>query len=123
MKRELLSSQSAWNLTRGQCLAKRVTVANTWWTRLRGLIGHKSLASEAGLWIVPCRGVHTLGMSFTIDAVYLNRDGVVVHVEENLRPWRLGAVRMRSDSVLELASGTVSCTHTQVGDQIEFRTA
>lgn len=81
------------------------------------------MAPDMGLWIVPCHGVHSLGMSFTIDALYLNRDGVVVHVEENLRPWRLGAVRMRSASVLELASGTVSRTHTQVGDQIEFRTA
>ncbi len=123
MKRELLSSQGAWNVTRRQCLANRVTLANTWWTRLRGLIGHKSLASGMGLWIVPCRGVHTLGMSFAIDAVYLNRDGVVVHVETNLRPWRLGAVRLITASVLELAAGTVSRTRTQVSDQIEFRVA
>jgi uncharacterized membrane protein (UPF0127 family) len=76
-------------------------------------------AGEA-LWIVPCRGVHTFAMRFPIDVIYLDSDKVVVHLEENLRPWRLAAVRMRAASVLELPGSTLTATHTAIGDEIEI---
>jgi uncharacterized membrane protein (UPF0127 family) len=73
-----------------------------------------------GLWIVPCRGVHTLGMRFAIDVVYLNGDRVIVHIEENLRPWRMAAVRLNASTVLELPSSMVRQTGTSVGDEIDI---
>jgi len=73
-----------------------------------------------GLWIVPCRGVHTLGMRFPIDVVYLNGDRVIVHIEENLRPWRMAAVRLNAATVLELPSSIVRKTGTSLGDEIDI---
>jgi len=73
------------------------------------------------LWIVPCQGVHTLGMRFPIDAVYLDKNGVVVHTEAHLRPWRFAPVKLSSAGVLELPAGTLAQTATRAGDTIEIR--
>ena len=110
----------AFNRTRQAYLATDVQVADTHWTRLRGLMGTDAASFPAGkgLWIVPCRGVHTLGMRFPIDVVYLNGDRVIVHIEENLRPWRMAAVRLNASTVLELPSNIVHQTATTVGDEI-----
>jgi uncharacterized membrane protein (UPF0127 family) len=113
----------AFNQTRLRYLATELAVADTHWSRLRGLLG----ASEAdflnggGLWIRPCRGVHTLGMRFAIDVVYLDRSNTVVHIEHNLRPWRFAPVRMQARSVLELPPKTASSTGTVLGDRIEIK--
>ena len=55
---------SAWNATRKVILANDLRIADTHWTRFRGLIGARDFVQGRGLWIVPCHGVHTLGMSF-----------------------------------------------------------
>ncbi len=73
------------------------------------------------LWIVPCRGVHTLGMRFPIDALYLDKRGIVIHAEEHLRPWRFAAVKANGASVLELPAGTLAKMATCAGDTIEIR--
>jgi uncharacterized membrane protein (UPF0127 family) len=59
-------------------------------------------------------------MRFPIDVVYLDGDKVVVHMEENLKPWRVAPVRMRAASVLELPGQTLTSTRTAIGDEIEI---
>jgi uncharacterized membrane protein (UPF0127 family) len=110
------------NQTRQTVLAATLAVADTHWTRLRGLLGLRAddFRNGSALWIVPCHGVHTLGMGFPIDVVYLDGGLKVVHVEQNLRPWRVAPVRMQATSVLELPSHTVSETGSVVGDRIEI---
>jgi uncharacterized membrane protein (UPF0127 family) len=73
-----------------------------------------------GLWINPSHGIHTFAMRFPIDAVYLDRERIVVHIEEGLKPWRLAAVRARAASVLEVPAGTVGESLTAVGDQVDI---
>lgn len=112
----------AFNRTRQSYLATELEIASTHWTRFRGLMatGPARFRTGQGLWIVPSRGVHTLGMRFPIDVLYLDKDKVVVHVEENLKPWRFAAVRRKAASVLELPPKTLSTTGTTVGDRIEI---
>jgi uncharacterized membrane protein (UPF0127 family) len=64
--------------------------------------------------------VHTFAMRFPIDVLYLDRDKTVVHLEQNLKPWRMAPVRMNAISVLELPENTLHSTRTAVGDQIEI---
>jgi uncharacterized membrane protein (UPF0127 family) len=119
----VFSSQSqAFNRTRETYLATALAMADTHWTRLRGLLGTRrdDFRNGCGLWILPCRGVHTLGMGFPIDVVYLDADLMVVHVQQQLRPWRFAPVRMQAESVLELPSNTAAGTGTEVGDRIEI---
>jgi uncharacterized membrane protein (UPF0127 family) len=69
---------------------------------------------------VPCRGVHTFAMKFPIDVLYLDRRNCVVHIEENLRPWRVARVSIRAASVLELPANTLRSSRTALGDEIDI---
>ena len=119
----VFSSQGqAFNQTRQAYLATALAIANTHWTRLRGLLGIRSndFRNGSGLWIVPCHGVHTLGMGFPIDVVYLDDAMTVIHVQGDLRPWRFAPVRSQAASVLELPCRTAAETQTAVGDKIQI---
>lgn len=110
------------NRTRQAFLVSKLRVADTHWARLCGLIGQGSstFRSGAGLWIVPSHGVHTLFMRMPIDVVYLDDERTVVHIEENVAPWRLAPMLTQAVSVLELPAHTVYETGTQVGDTLEI---
>ena len=112
----------AFNQTRQAFLATALAVADTHWTRLRGLLGFRSseFSSGSGLWIVPSHGVHTLGMGFPIDVIYLDDAMTVIHIQPDLQPWRFAPVRTQAASVLELPCRTAAETSTAVGDQIEI---
>lgn len=116
------STGYAFNRTRNAYLATHLSVAGTHWSRLRGLMCKDPASFPAGdaLWIVPCRGVHTLAMKFAIDVLYLDPDKFVVHVERNLKPWRVARVSMRTASVLELPGHTLESSGTAIGDEIEI---
>jgi uncharacterized protein len=119
---EFVPCGQAFNQTRQVYVATDLAIAVTHWSRLRGLLGLSAddFGNGRGLWIRPCKGVHTLAMRFPIDVVYLNRAGTVVHVEHNLQPWRFSPVRMQAVSILELPSHTVARTGTALGDNIEI---
>lgn len=120
-----VSKAYAFNRTRLSYLATELEVANTHWTRFRGLMARESntFRDGRGLWIVPCHGVHTMAMRFPIDVLYLDKENVVVHLEENLAPWRFAPLRRKAKSVLELPNATVSATRTEVGDKVEIELA
>jgi uncharacterized protein len=112
----------AFNRTRTTYLATDLLIARTHWSRFRGLMATDSsrFSRGQGLWISPSRGIHTLAMRFPIDAVYLDRERIVIHIEEDLQPWRLAAVRVRAASVLELPMGTIRESLTALGDQVDI---
>ena len=112
----------AFNSTRQAYLATRLSFAGTHWSRLRGLMltPAADFAAGQGLWISPSHGIHTFAMRFPIDAVYLDRNKTVVHVEQNLKPWRVGRVQLQAESVLELPGGTLHSTGTLAGDKIKI---
>jgi uncharacterized protein len=119
----LIPQGQAFNQTRQLFLATSLAMAQTHWSRFVGLLGasEDDFRNGCGLWIRPCRGVHTLAMRFPIDVVYLDPAGTVVHLERALRPWRIAPVRLQAASVLELPQNTVASTGTALGDRIEIK--
>ena len=111
-----------YNKTREAFVATEAVVADSYVGRLVGLLGKTKRWARfgAGLWIVPSRGVHTIGMLFPIDLVFLNREKEVVHVEEHVRPFRISRVSLKASSVLELPAHTIYRTGTRVGDRLEI---
>ena len=111
-----------YNKTRETFVATEATIADSYLRRLVGLLGKTKRWAQLGrgLWIVPSRGVHTIGMMFPIDLIFLSKEKEVVHVEEHLRPFRISAVSLKATSVLELPAHTVFRTGTQVGDRMEI---
>jgi uncharacterized protein len=110
-----------YNSTRQTFLGSSVKVANQGATRRKGLLGRTHLPPGDGLWIIPCEAIHTFGMQFPIDLVYLDRKNRVKKLRSNVRPWRL-SVCLTAYSLLELASGTIRNTQTQRGDILEVYT-
>ena len=109
------------NLTRGCILANRVRKAQRFWERAKGLMGRSCLEEGEGLLIEPCTWIHTFGMAFPIDVLYLDDKGAVAHACYSLRPNRLGPLVRRAHSVLELPAGTIVHSGTKVGDRLQER--
>jgi uncharacterized membrane protein (UPF0127 family) len=107
------------NLTSHAQLATHVEVARTSAQRSKGLLGRNGLAAGEGLWIVPCESVHTFGMRFAIDLVYLDRQRRIKKIRRAVPPWRISAC-LTAHSVLELAAGSVREGEARLGDTLEF---
>ena len=101
----------------GGVVCERCVVADSFRLRLRGLMGRKSVGSDEGLLLVGSPSIHTSFMRFPIDAVFLDRELVVLRVVPRLRPWR-AAMRRGSKLVLELAAGESDRRGIRPGEQL-----
>jgi uncharacterized membrane protein (UPF0127 family) len=88
------------------------------YSRLRGLLGRIKFAPEDGLWLTPSFGIHTFGMLFPLDVVYLDSARRVTHLVEHLGPFRVSPIRPECTGLLELRTRTIYSSHTKVGDQM-----
>lgn len=84
------------------------------------MLGRKGLEQGEGLLLEPCSAIHTFGMAFPIDAIFLNREGIVVHLIPRMKGLRVSRYVFKARSVLELRAGTIQETGTQVGDRLVF---
>jgi uncharacterized membrane protein (UPF0127 family) len=108
------------NRTRGATLAANVRLADTPSSRRIGLLQHKRLEPDEGLWIYPTQAIHTFGMRFPIDVAFLDRSLRVKRIYHGLAPFRWTTLVWGAQSVLELASGCLASTGTVVGDELQF---
>ena len=108
------------NKTRNSAISGAAGRADTFMTRLLGLIPRKSLGAEEGLWLEPCAMIHMCFMSFPIDAVFLDRGLKVLRIVENMKPWSFSPWVHGASGVLELPAGRC---HNRLaeGDFLEFR--
>ena len=111
------------NLTKQTWLATKVRKADNFVTRLVGLLKRTHLAPEEALWLMPSKGLHTIGMKFPIDVVFLDKQNIVLGLISGMMPFRISAPQLRGYSVLELPSGTIRKSLTDVGDQLEISLA
>jgi uncharacterized membrane protein (UPF0127 family) len=107
------------NRTRQVAIASDIDVAKTSAQRRRGLLGRAGFPRGAGLWIAPCESVHTWGMRFSIDLIYLDRNYHVRKTRSDVRPWSISCC-FSAHSVIELPAGTIRATGTREGDIVEF---
>jgi uncharacterized membrane protein (UPF0127 family) len=107
-----------YNQTRECFLGLRVAAADTTFTRLKGMIGRLHLRSDEGIWVVPSSGVHTLGVLFRLDLIYLDESQEVIEVIEYFPRFRIAPLRIRAASVLELPQHTIYSSQTQKGDRL-----
>lgn len=108
------------NRTRDRVLGDAIRQANTFFLRARGFLGADGLSEGEGLWICPCTGIHSFGMRFEFDALFLDAKRRVVGVYSRFRRNRLSRVFWNARGVLELPAGMIESTGTEVGDEIEF---
>ena len=102
-------------------MGSNIQVADTWASRLRGYVGRPAPAEGEGLLLSPCTGIHTLGMGFSIDVLFLDDEGKVLDLIPALRPWRRSRRVSDARYVLELPTGTIKATGTDVGDVLSWQ--
>lgn len=108
------------NATKKREIAGVVVMADSVLKRLKGLLGQTTLKKGQSLWLRPCKGIHTIGMKFPIDAIFLDKKNTVVAVRSNLLPNRMTRLYLRAASVIELSAGSLAATDTEIGDVIEI---
>lgn len=88
-----------------QVLIETLEIANTIWTRFRGLMFRQTTPPSYGLLIQPCRSIHTMWMRMPIDVHFLSQDNTVLGLRQNLRPWKIAFAPRGTTCVLETPLG------------------
>jgi len=107
-----------YNRNREAFLGLSVAAADTLTSRLKGLLGRVRMKPDDGIWLSPSRGIHTIGMLFAIDVIYLDAANRVIHLVEHMGPFRISPIRIRCASILELKSRSIYLSNTQIGDEL-----
>lgn len=105
------------NVGRGTVLATRIEAAFDSATRNRGLLGRSGIPAGSAMVIAPSNSVHMFFMRFPLDIVFVAKDGTVVKVRQNVRPWRIAAA-WRAFAVVEGPVGMIEQTGTRPGDTL-----
>jgi uncharacterized membrane protein (UPF0127 family) len=116
-----MARATATHVRTGKLLAEDLEVERSILGRTAGLMFRSSLPPGAGMWIVPCNGIHMMFMNFAIDAVFLDRANRVKKVYPRLHAW-WGVVWIEwgAHSVLELPAGSTASLGLQPGDEISI---
>jgi uncharacterized membrane protein (UPF0127 family) len=105
------------NQSRGLVLATHVEPAFDSASRRTGLLGRPGLSTGCALAIAPCAAVHTFGMRFPIDALFIRRDGLVLKCALDVKPRRV-AFAAGAFAVVEFGAGSASVAATRAGDRL-----
>ena len=100
-------------------LAQEVELANSFFKRLKGLMLRPNMASQTAMLLAPCPQIHTCFMRFPIDVLFLDKNGKVLHIIEQMKPWRISPIIGRATQTLEMPGGTLQ-GRVRKGDQIVF---
>lgn len=94
-------------------------IAKTIFSRMKGLLFTDQLAPGHGLWLVPCNSIHSIGMRYSIDVIYLDKKNKIVRLTHELRPNRVGPLVWKAWSVIELPAGSLERIDVKVGDTLQ----
>ncbi len=100
----------------GAVVCPRCEVADTPLTRMKGLLGRSGLEPDEGMLFTRSGSIHMFFMRFPIDAVFCDRELVVLKVVRGLRPWRIASAR-GAKVVIELAAGAAG--GVEPGDRLD----
>ncbi|RME03567.1 MAG: DUF192 domain-containing protein [Planctomycetota bacterium] len=103
-------------------LASHLEIADTPFSRMKGLLGRASLPLGHALWIVPCGSIHTCFMRFALDVVFLDRERRVVKIVRDLPPFRF-SFSWSAHSVIEWRAGSLEKFSLRRGDPLIFEGA
>lgn len=104
----------------GRVVVARLELARTLWKQTVGLLGRSRLAANSGIWLEPCNSIHTFGMQFAIDVLFLDASGGLVYTVQCMKPWRVCWPVWRARVVVEIPEGTIAARDIQVGNRYQL---
>ena len=108
------------NQTKQTVVAQKAILADTFSSRLKGLLGRDKLSPQEALIIARCNSIHMFFMRFPLDVIFVDQDKRVVGLVENIKPFALSPVFWESFFAVEVSVGTIKLTHTTLGDRLNF---
>jgi len=108
------------NVTQNTLIADNARLADTFISRLVGLLNRSSLEPNEALIITRCQSIHMLFMRFAIDVIFTDRNFVVVGLSPHIKPFRLSPLFLNAYYAVEAPQGTITLTHTRPGDQLKL---
>lgn len=111
---------SIFNLSKNVIISERAKIATEFISKFRGLMFKREIEKNGGLILVNTNSIHTFFMYFPIDVLFLNSDFLVIKKIENLKPNRITSPFNKAKFVVELKTGKIKKTNTEVGDKIIF---
>ena len=118
-------------LTNQELIADKCYVAESFFERVRGLIGTKSLEVGEGMWFGECNNIHMWFMSIPIDVLFVRpyettpesvpgkNYYTILSVRPKIRPWRLFPVHgLGATDTVELPAGTAERCQLKAGDTL-----
>lgn len=106
------------NQTKNQTVLPDLLQAKSLWPRLKGLLGKEQISNAEGLWILNCNSIHTIGMKFPIDCIFVDKKMQVRKIVENIRPGKIVLPVWGASSVIEVRAGLCKEKNIEVGDQM-----
>lgn len=108
------------NKTKDIVIGDHVALADTFWKRLKGLLGTSCLPIGHGLLIKPCSSVHTFGMRYPIDVLFVDKNHKIVKIVDEMGAGK-GSMASGGSYVVELPAGTARQAACTVGDILEWQ--
>lgn len=102
----------------GQVVSENLMMATTFFKRLKGLMFSKELSPQSALYIYPCSAIHTFFMNYNIDVLYLDINNIILAIDEDMQPGRIGKQRKDAVAVVELKAGKVKESSIKVGQEV-----
>ena len=99
-------------------ISKDLKLADTFLTRLKGLMFSKELLPEEGLIIDPCNSIHMCFMNYPLDVIFVNEQSEICALVKNIKPWRISKLYPSAKYVIELPAGTISTKNIQINQKI-----
>jgi len=106
------------NTTRNTVIASNVVITQNPLQRMKGLLGRNELPPGEALVITQCQSIHMFFMTFPIDVIFCDGQGKVVGLCPNIKPFCLSPIFFDASQAIELPSGSIALSQTQMGDQI-----
>lgn len=110
-----------YNQTKKEMILQNAFIADTFFSRLRGLIGKQNLEADSGVVIDPCSLIHTFGMNFPIDVIFVNKKNMVCRIIPNMPKSRISPIVKEANMVIEATAGTIDRLKICINDNIEIK--
>ena len=108
------------NVTTSQQIPLKVIKADTLATRLVGLLGSNTFTGSSALHIEPCNHIHTFGMDYSIDVLFIDKNGYVIHAISQLEKNKISPNIPAAVSVLELPAGSIDKFNIKAGHHLHL---
>ncbi len=107
-----------YNKSQDNLISNQATLADTFFSRMIGLLKHTSLPRNEALIITHCNSIHMFFMKFPIDVIFVDKKDKVVGLVERIKPNRLSSTYWKASYAIELAEGVIAEKKVQIGDQL-----